>query len=404
MTRYETRVGVVGCGVVASAYYLPWLMEHANLAAVCDANPRRAAACQRLFAAREQYTDYAALLEHADIEAVFILTGPGTHSRFAIMAAEAGKHLLLQKPMATTFNDAQAVARAVRRAGVAALIEPSQNSPLEPGYRELRELVRRGALGDPYWFNLLASPPTRYHPSLAGNPYGAGAFYNKDSGGMLFDFPYGPSQIVSLLGACKSVSAVSRISTPQRYIVPESDYDDFLEQATDPQNANYWDAVVSTPRTQLITVAADDSVGCLYEMRSGAQGAFYAGRAFHPTLPGTSFGGLEILGTEGNLVMGAGHFGSIISSRRDLLPEISEDGWYHLPLAGDVTRAAWPKPLPGGFNYYHASSHELLEAIRTKREPFPGLEWGLHITEMMTGAVESWQTGCRYELRTSLDW
>ena len=56
------------------------------------------------------------MLRRADIEAVFILTGPGTHARFTVQAAEAGKHILLQKPMATTLEDANAIVTAVRAA------------------------------------------------------------------------------------------------------------------------------------------------------------------------------------------------------------------------------------------------------------------------------------------------
>ena len=54
----KIKVGVVGCGVVATAYYLPYLMRHADLVAVCDANEKRTAACVRLFGAKEQYLDY----------------------------------------------------------------------------------------------------------------------------------------------------------------------------------------------------------------------------------------------------------------------------------------------------------------------------------------------------------
>lgn len=54
------------------------------------------------------------MIKRADIEAVFILTGPGTHTRFTIPAAEAGKHILLQKPMATNMTDTNAIVGAHR--------------------------------------------------------------------------------------------------------------------------------------------------------------------------------------------------------------------------------------------------------------------------------------------------
>ena len=71
-------------------------------------------------------------------------------------------------------------------------------------------------LGDPYWFTWMPGIPSTYHPSLGGNPYGVGAFYAKDSGGMLMDFPYAPTQIVTLLGNVKSVTGLAKISVPDR--------------------------------------------------------------------------------------------------------------------------------------------------------------------------------------------
>ena len=78
-TQRTVKVGVAGCGVVATAYYLPYLakMETADITAVCDLNPVRTEACVRLFGAKEQYTDYYDMLEKSDLDAVFILTAPG---------------------------------------------------------------------------------------------------------------------------------------------------------------------------------------------------------------------------------------------------------------------------------------------------------------------------------------
>jgi predicted dehydrogenase len=399
----KIKVGVVGCGVVATAYYLPYLMKHADLVAVCDLYQDRTAACSRLFGAKEQYHEYGKMLQRADIEAVFILTGPGTHAPFAIQAAEAGKHILLQKPMATTLKDASDIVAAVRKAGVKALMEPSSNSPLEPPYPHLRALVEQGVLGAPYWFSAISTGPDRYHGQLGGNPYGMGAFYSDDSGGMLFDYAYTPSQIVSLLGPCKSVMGMAKISVPDRYIVPESEYNRFLAQATDPEDANYWDVVLDLPKTEHIRMGVEDNVFCLYEMACGTIGCFHVGRPFHPVLPGTTGVGLQVFGTEGNLVFGGGYLASIISSRKDLLPEACSDGWYHIRPQGNVRKAVWPKPIPGGFNYYHVSSQHLMDCIIEDRDPVVNVEWGRHITEMMYGAIESSRTGERYTMTTSLD-
>jgi len=121
-------------------------------------------------------------------------------------------------------------------------------------------------------------------------------------------------------------------------------------------------------------------------------------------LPGAGGGALSVYGTEGNLLFGAGYKASIISSRIELLPEVSEDGWFHIPLRGDRSKARWPVPAPGAFNYYHESSRHLVECILEDKEPLVNVDWGLHITEMMVGALKSSETGELYHMTTGLDY
>jgi predicted dehydrogenase len=405
MTR-KVKIGVVGCGVVATAYYLPYLMkmENVEITAVCDRMEERATACVRLFGVKTAYSDYYAMLELADLDAVFILTAPGTHVAFTMAAVQASKHVLIQKPMATNMDDARAIAQAIRRAGVKAIVEPSSSSPLDPDIAHLRELVRRGVLGDILWFSLGATGPTSYGPSLGNNPYGQAAFYAADSGGFLFDLPYAPANIVSILGPCASVMAHTSISNVQNSIVPDSEYDKFLAGVSDPERANDWDVVVDLPRTQPVRMEAVDNAYSLYEMRGGFAGACHVGRIFHPVLPGSGGGSLQVFGTEGNLIFGAGYSASIISTRTELLPRVDADGWYHIPVRGDRSKAKWPQPTPGAFNYYHASSQHLVDCILSDQEPIPNVDWGLHITEMMCGTLESARSGQKYVMTTTLDY
>ena len=401
----KIKVGVVGCGVVATAYYLPYLMDMPNveITAVCDRFETRTQACMRLFGARAQYLDFYEMLARAELDAVFILTAPGTHVAFTLAALEAGKHVLLQKPMATNLEDARRIASAVRTAGVTALIEPSAGSPLDPDMALLRRLVKQGVLGDVLWFSLAWTGPTQYHPSLGSNPYGQDAFFTKDSGGFLFDLPYAPTEIVSVLGACKSVMAQALTLVTEHLIVPEHRYDEFLAQVTDPQAANYWDVVLDLPRTQTVRMEAVDNAYSLYEMADGSVGACHVGRIYHPVLPATGGGSLQVFGTQGNLLFGAGYTASIISQRKDLLPQVDADGWFHIPLRGDSSKARWPQPAPGGFNYYHQSTQHFIDCIQQGRDPIVNVEWGLHITEMMAGALESSRSGAAYRMTTTLE-
>jgi predicted dehydrogenase len=400
----KLRVGIVGCGVVATAYYMPYLLRQKQdyeIVAVCDTNTRRLKACAKLFGVRQTYTDYFDMLKKADIEAVFILTGPGTHARFAIAAAEAGKHFVLQKPMALNMTDAHRITEVVRGTGVVALIEPSDHSPLDWRYDGVRDLVKKGVLGNPCWFALNMLGPDRYHVSLGSNPYGIGAFFARDSGGFLFDYPYGPNQIVNVLGDCKSVQGLATIAKPDCAVVPDSEYDTFLEEASDPLNCNYWERVVTLPRSQPVQMEAPDNVFSLYEMANGWHGVMHVGRLHHPVPRGLSGGGLQIWGTEGNCVFGHGHFASVITSRKHLLPNIDEHGWCHFEQPGDWSKSKWPIPAPGAFNYYECSTAHLLECIRNSRDPVINVEFGRHITEMMCGAIASAESGRRYEMTTT---
>ncbi len=397
------RIGAVGCGVVATAYYFPFIQDYekTELVAVCDAREARARESARLFGAAAWYTDYDEMLAKSEIDAVFILTGAGPHVEFAVKAAEAGKHLLIQKPMALTLEQARQIGEAVRKAGVKALVEPSGGTAVSETSRRIKEIVDAGALGKPYWFTHIPTGPSRYGPELSGNPYGAGAFYNKDSGGMVFDYPYGPTAICGVLGSVKSIMGSAQVSVPDRMIVPPENYDRFLAGVTDPQDANYWRVVVNEERSQPITMAAPDNAWCVYEMDNGAIGAYHVGRLFHPMPKGLVMPNLQIFGTDGNIVFGGPHAVSIISKHKDLLPSVDEDGWYHIEHTKHEP-SPWPIPPRDSWIYYHESTKHLVDCIIEDRDPVVNVEWGTHITEIMYGVLESSRTGTRYQMETTL--
>ncbi len=398
------RIGIVGCGVVATAYYLPYLLDYdgAEITAVCDRDARRVDACAKLYGAKHKFTDYEQMLDEAELDAVLILTAPGTHVRFSLAAIERGIHLLIQKPMALTLDEATTIVDAVRKYKVKCVVEPSANTLLDADTAHMRELIEAGVLGDPYWFSYTPTAGTEYSAMLGGNPYGNKAFFSADSGGALFDHPYFPTQIVALLGGCRAVTASAVTSVPDRMIVPDDGYTDFLCKATDPRDCNYWDEVMHLPKTEAISMGAPDNIFSVYELDAGWTGTVHIGRPFHPMPAGIHQVGLQVFGKGGNLISGGpGHSASIISDRRDLLPHTDDKGWYHIPTRGDHSKAQWPKPVPGAFNYYAESTKHLCECIRQDCEPIPSAEFHRHITEMMWGALESQRTGCRYVMTTT---
>lgn len=134
------RVGVIGCGEVAQWMHLPFLTELPgfHVTAVCDVSYRVAEHVGEQFGVELRYTDYHRMLEHADIDAVIIATP--LHSDPAIAAATAGKHILVEKPMALNIEEAEAMVIAAEAGGVALMVAYMKR--YDPGYLHGRQLMR----------------------------------------------------------------------------------------------------------------------------------------------------------------------------------------------------------------------------------------------------------------------
>ncbi len=118
MTRPVT-VGIIGCGAIGVEHARALAqVDGARIAACCDVDPARADAFCREYGARYATTDSARLIADSDIDAVYVLTHHDTHASLCIQAAEAGKHIFVEKPLALTVEDCLRVGRAVKQHGV----------------------------------------------------------------------------------------------------------------------------------------------------------------------------------------------------------------------------------------------------------------------------------------------
>ena len=142
------RWGLVGCGWVARDYVVPALVAAppARLVALCDPDP---AALDRVAAVAgpgvATFTDLAAFLRTPGLDAVYVATPNHLHRPITEAAARAGKHVLCEKPMATTLADAEAMVAACRAAGVRYATAFDQR--FHAAHRRLRALVAAGRLG-----------------------------------------------------------------------------------------------------------------------------------------------------------------------------------------------------------------------------------------------------------------
>lgn len=93
-------------------------------------------------------TDWRKLLERDDIDLIDIVTPNNTHAEMAIAAAEAGKHVICEKPLAMTVEEAERMAEAVKRNGVVHMI--SHNYRFSPAVQYAKKLIEEGRLGKIY--------------------------------------------------------------------------------------------------------------------------------------------------------------------------------------------------------------------------------------------------------------
>ncbi len=141
------KTALIGCGKVGQIHASSLCaLPESELVAVCDADPDRA----RAFAARfggEAFTDVAAMLDRAAPEVVTICTPHPGHAGPAILAASAGVHVLVEKPMAASLTDCDAMLDAARAGGVW-LGVISQRRWFEP-VRRVKDAIDSGQIGKP---------------------------------------------------------------------------------------------------------------------------------------------------------------------------------------------------------------------------------------------------------------
>ncbi|HEU0115627.1 MAG TPA: Gfo/Idh/MocA family oxidoreductase [Thermomicrobiales bacterium] len=140
--------GVIGAGLFGENHARVYSrLPGVELAAVCDQNDARAKEIAEKYGARTYAADYRDLLTNPDIRAVSIATPDFAHAEIALAAAEAGKHILVEKPLATSIAESQAIVAAAKQAGVKLMVD--FHNRVNPPFVAARDNVQSGALGEP---------------------------------------------------------------------------------------------------------------------------------------------------------------------------------------------------------------------------------------------------------------
>jgi len=136
---------LIGCGHIAAKHAQAIeTMADARLLAVCDTSPGRTATFREKFGAHE-YSDYMQLLHDPRIDVVSICTPSGLHAQMAVEAARAGKHVVVEKPIALSLAHADQIINECRQAGVKlAVVHPNR---FKPTVQALKKSLDEGRFG-----------------------------------------------------------------------------------------------------------------------------------------------------------------------------------------------------------------------------------------------------------------
>jgi predicted dehydrogenase len=343
----KVRWGVIGCGQIARDKAMPGLAaaSNAELVAVADPDPARLEPAQAVAPQARPYAEVEALLADPGVQAVYVATPNFLHARLAIAAARAGKHVLVEKPMAMNAAEGREMVAAAERAGVKLMA--AYMTLFNPAYQAAKRAVEAGLLGE------VVCVRGRHSYTIAPDRISSAAAWRLDrvqGGGPLLDIATYPTFTLRDLTGHR-IRSLSATGTT-RCLRERTDY---------------------------------DSVLFTFLLEDGTPGVIEASFTHGASL-------IELEGTRGRLSL-SGHFSQNVAGRLDLA--LRFPGQRH--VAEQASHEITPDGLPHFYNYLREIEH-LSECILADREPIsPGREAVAEL--VVTDAVqESLRTGRRVEI------
>ena len=158
MSEKVLRLGVIGCGGIANGKHMPAEKRNprAKMVAFCDIIPERAEKAKKEFGDENSavYTDYKELLKDPTIDAVLVLTHNAEHCHITVDALNAGKHVLCEKPMATSYEEAQKMIEAAKKNNKVLTI--GYQNRWRPDSMYMKQMANDGEFGDIYYAEAIA--------------------------------------------------------------------------------------------------------------------------------------------------------------------------------------------------------------------------------------------------------
>lgn len=362
----QVRVGILGAGMIATCDWgiLPGLAPIRDRVAVTAITSRTRSSAQSVadqFAIENVHDSLDEMLD-SDIDAVVNLTPIPVHAQTSAAILRAGKHLVSEKPLASTMSDASMLIELARDRGVHIVCSPPRM--IEPARIRARELIDAGAIGQPAFARVRSS---HAGPAWRAWPSDPTWFYAADSGPLLDMGVYGIQEITGLLGPARRVFAAAGRTSLERI------------------------AAGGAFAGTVIPIESDDNVIVVLEF----DGNVYAVVDSTFNVRASRSPAVEIFGHGGTIVLND----DLPSSPAVELYSVAADGvsgeWSDATGPGFAERAARSKELRRASLIAH-----LIDCLDGATPVLTG-EHARHTLEIMLGAVESARAGVRVELTTT---
>ena len=260
------KIGILGCGRIAQTRHIPEYAANPACVLYGFYNPTasRAEEMAAKYGGRV-YDTAEALIADPEIDAVSVCTANFAHADLTIRSLRAGKHVLCEKPMATTIADCEAMVKAAEEAGRSLMI--AQNQRLMPAHAAARKLLEAGELGRVLSFRTCFGHGGPEKWSVT--PGGATWFFDKSKAAMgaMADLGIHKTDLIQYLLGQRVVRTTARLATLDK-------------RGSDGE-----------------LIGVDDNAICIYEMQDGTIGTM--------TASWTNYGGEDnatvLYGTEGVL-------------------------------------------------------------------------------------------------------
>ena len=346
----KIRFGIIGAGTIALEGHIPAIMNTpgAELVAICRRNKEKANQLAEKFNVPEVYYSYQNLVKSKNVDAVIVATPNAYHRENTIAAAEEGKHVLCEKPMATNLEDAKEMIRACRENKVK--LQVGFNQRFFNHIKIVKRLIEEKVIGEVKAFNTtyregwdLYSVESDYrnHADLSG-------------------------------GACLIDLGIHKIDLV-RYLLA-----DFKE-------------ICAEVKHSVMPAKLDDNAWVLCNLNNGITGCVSSDR-FSPAVDGS----FSIFGTEGMVYFNAeiySPFGPVPLSVYTKKPSGKIPGFvreYFYPnYVGSKPEKSWINITPPNQNPYQKQIEDFCQSLLKNKKPSVTGEDGLKALEIILAAYKS---------------